>query len=83
MQVRSIVDTLVDVLKTPSSDVQRSVSDCLAPLMASLASEEAYIDKLLKRVMDLLLKGATYGDRQVVLLISQLARILMWYVADS
>lgn len=55
----------MDVLKTPSSDVQRAVSDCLAPLMASLASDDAYIDKILKRVLELLLKGATYGDRQV------------------
>jgi hypothetical protein len=63
LQVRSIVDTLVDVLKTPSSDVQRSVSDCLSPLMASLAADEVYTDKVLKRVLEVLVKGATYGDR--------------------
>ena len=62
-QIRSILSTLVDVLRTPSSDVQRAVSDCLEPLMAILASDEPFIVSLIDRVQGLLLKGTSYGDR--------------------
>jgi hypothetical protein len=31
--VKSVVEILVEVLTTPSESVQRSVSDCLPPLM--------------------------------------------------
>ena len=63
MQIRSIISTLIDVLRTPSSDVQRAVSDCLEPLMAILASDEAFISSLTGRVQEMLVKGASYGDR--------------------
>ena len=63
MQIRNIISTLLDVLRTPSSDVQRAVSDCLEPLMAILASDEAFISRLISKVQEMLLKGASYGDR--------------------
>ena len=65
-QIRSILSTLVDVLRTPSSDVQRAVSDCLESLMAILASDESFIVSLIDRVQGLLLKGASYGDRSAL-----------------
>ena len=64
MQVRSVMATLIDVLRTPSSDVQRAVSDCLGPLMAGLAGDEGYVRGVVSNVLDLLTKGAAYGDRQ-------------------
>ena len=57
--------TLVDVLRTPSSDVQRSVADCLGPLMAGLASDAAYVESVVARLLDMLTRGASYGDRSV------------------
>ena len=62
-QVRSVMDTLIDVLRTPSSDVQRSVADCLGPLMAGLAGDRAYVESVVSRVLAMLTKGASYGDR--------------------
>ena len=63
VQVRSILDTLVEVLRTPSSDVQRAVSDCLVPLMGGLAADKDFVDGLIKKVLKLLKSGETYGDR--------------------
>lgn len=63
MQVQSIVDTLVDVLRTPSAEVQRAVSSCLPPLMPGLASDTTYLDGLVKRLLKMLLKSKSYGDR--------------------
>ncbi len=63
LQVRSILDTLVEVLRTPSSDVQHAVSDCLVPLMGGLAADKDFVDGLIKKVLKLLTKGETYGDR--------------------
>lgn len=62
-QVRSILDTLVDVLRTPSSSVQQAVSDCLVPLMAGLAADQAHVHGLINKVLNLLTKGESYGDR--------------------
>lgn len=63
LQVRDILSTLIDVLRTPSSDVQHAVSECLEPLMAILASDEEFVKGLISRVESMLLKGASYGDR--------------------
>jgi hypothetical protein len=63
LQVRNILNTLVDVLRTPSSDVQRAVSDCLVPLMAGLAADREFVDGLIRKVLNLLTKGESYGDR--------------------
>ncbi len=62
-QVRSVLGTLIDVLRTPSSDVQRSVADCLGPLAAGLAADRPYLESLIARVLDMLTKGGSYGDR--------------------
>jgi hypothetical protein len=61
-KVRNILDRLVDVLSTPSEAVQRSVSDCLPPLMASLSEDERR--SLIQRLQTLLTTGARYGDRR-------------------
>ena len=63
MQIRDILSTLIDVLRTPSSDVQHAVSDCLEPLLAILAGDENFVEGLISRVQNMLLKGASYGDR--------------------
>ena len=60
-----MVGTLIDVLRTPSSDVQRSVADCLGPLMAGLAGDAAYVESVVGRVLGMLTKGSSYGDRRV------------------
>ena len=41
VQVRAVVDTLLEVLTTPSASVQRAVSDCLPPLMQARARARA------------------------------------------
>ena len=61
-KVRSILDRLVEVLSTPSEAVQRSVSDCLPPLMASLSEEERRA--LVHRLLALVTTGPRYGDRR-------------------
>jgi len=53
----------VEVLRTPSSDVQQAVSECLGPLMAGLADDETFAQTLIQRLLDLLLKGHSYADR--------------------
>ena len=63
LQIRAILSTLIDVLRTPSSDVQHAVSDCLEPLMSVLAADEDFVEGLINRVQTMLLKGASYGDR--------------------
>jgi len=64
MQVKSTVDTLVEVLTTPSESVQRSVSDRLPPLMQSLQTDAAFIESTVDRLLDRALHGASYGDRR-------------------
>ena len=59
-KVRSILDRLVEVLSTPSEAVQRSVSDCLPPLMASLSEDERRA--LVQRLLALVTTGPRYGD---------------------
>ena len=61
-KVRSILDRLVEVLSTPSEAVQRSVSDCLPPLMASLSEDERRA--LVQRLLTLVTTGPRYGDRR-------------------
>jgi hypothetical protein len=64
-QVRSILATLMDVLKTPSGEVQRAVSDCLSPLMPAVSGDRAYVESLVKLLLQRLTKGSSYGDRRV------------------
>jgi hypothetical protein len=62
LQVRSIVETLLEVLTTPSEAVQRSVSGCLPPLMGGLAADAEYIASLVQRLLAML-SADRYGDR--------------------
>ncbi|GLC46160.1 hypothetical protein PLESTB_001196200 [Pleodorina starrii] len=58
------LDLLMGVLGTPSESVQRSVSNCLPPLVAPLASNTEYTQGLVDRLLTQLTKGATYGERR-------------------
>ena len=57
------METLVEVLTTPSAEVQRAVAACLPPLMPGLAKDREYLEHLIQRLLDRLFKGKTYGDR--------------------
>lgn len=63
-KVKSIVDTLVEVLTTPSEAVQRAVSDCLPPLVSALQGDAAFVEATVQRLLDRALRGASYGDRR-------------------
>ncbi|KAK9840722.1 hypothetical protein WJX81_000165 [Elliptochloris bilobata] len=63
-KVRAIVGTLMDVLATPSADVQTAVSACLTPLMPGLAKDRAFTEALVQSMLKRLLQGSTYGDRR-------------------
>ena len=63
-QVKSIVAILVEVLQTPSEAVQRSVSDCLPPLMKALQADDAFIAQTVDGLLEQTLHGKTYGDRR-------------------
>ncbi|GIL49256.1 hypothetical protein Vafri_5386 [Volvox africanus] len=58
------LDLLMGVLGTPSESVQRSVSNCLPPLVAPLASNTEYTQGLVDRLLAQLTKGASYGERR-------------------
>jgi hypothetical protein len=62
MQVRSIVERLLEVLTTPSETVQRAVSGCLPPLMGGLAADAEYVAALVQRLLGML-SADRYGDR--------------------
>ena len=61
-KIRQILARLVAVLSTPSEAVQRSVADCLPPLMPSLNEEErrALVESLLAQVT----AGEGYAERR-------------------
>ena len=61
-KIRQILARLVDVLSTPSEAVQRSVANCLPPLMPALDEEErrALVESLLAQVTG----GEGYADRR-------------------
>ena len=64
-KVVSIVNTLLDVLMTPSEVVQRSVSDRLPPLVKSLmAINKSFIEETVAGLLKTCLGGETYGDRR-------------------
>ncbi|KAG2444413.1 hypothetical protein HXX76_001166 [Chlamydomonas incerta] len=58
------LDLLLGVLGTPSESVQRSVSNCLPPLVAPLATNTEYTQSLVDRLLTQLTHGATYGERR-------------------
>lgn len=59
----SILQLLVDSLKIPSESVQRSVSDCLVPIVLALKGSEV-IDALAHKLLDLALQTGSYGERR-------------------
>jgi hypothetical protein len=61
-KVRVIVQRLVEILATPSETVQRSVSDCLPPLMTALTEDERRA--LIQQLQAQLTTGQRYGDRR-------------------
>ena len=77
VQVRNVLGTLLDVLSTPSGQVQRAVSDCLPPLMPSIRSDRAYTEGMLQRLLDMLLKGDSYGIRCVLLSMQGIPQFLL------
>ena len=63
VQVKGILATLVDVLSTPSAEVQRAVSACLPPLMPAIQADKAFTQELVQKLLDQLLKSKAYGTR--------------------
>ena len=63
LQVKSIVQTLLDALPTPSYSVQEAVSGCLSPLMQGLSQDQVYVQSLAKRLLDSALTGPDYPHR--------------------
>ncbi|GBF89654.1 hypothetical protein Rsub_02372, partial [Raphidocelis subcapitata] len=60
----AIVETLLDVLDTPSEAVQRAASGRLAPLMAGVAEDRARCEAIIARLLATLQGGAAYGARR-------------------
>lgn len=64
-KVIAIMDTLIEVLKTPSESVQRSVSDRISPLIKSIATvNKDFVEKLVSSLLQNCLSGQSYGDRR-------------------
>ncbi|XP_074569489.1 LOW QUALITY PROTEIN: protein ILITYHIA-like [Curcuma longa] len=60
-KVHIVVEKLLDVLNTPSEAVQRAVSDCLSPLMASKQEDG---QTLVSRLIDRMMRSDRYGERR-------------------
>jgi len=62
--VVSIIDTLIDALRTPSESVQRCVAERLVPLVAAQRTSEggglAFLDACLARCVE----GETVAERR-------------------
>lgn len=56
-----VVDSLIEVLKTPSFGVQEAVSQCLAPLIPHVAKDA---ERFINVCLDRLRGGATFGERK-------------------
>ena len=61
-QVATVVDRLLEVLRTPSEAVQRAVANCFPGLVASLPQEDK--DALVARLLDAALHGERFADRR-------------------
>eukprot|EP01038_Epipyxis_sp_PR26KG_P007132 gene7132-9733_t len=61
--ILTIIESLVDALATPSESVQRSVAECLTPLVQLLKANEKII-VLLEKLINWTLEGNTYGERR-------------------
>eukprot|EP00897_Mesotaenium_endlicherianum_P004938 jgi/Mesen1/4472/ME000228S03455 len=60
-KVGQIVQRLLEVLNTPSESVQRAVSNCLPPLMAS---RQADAQALVARLLGTMMSSDKYGERR-------------------
>lgn len=64
-KVVSIIQTLLEVLRTPSEMVQRSISDRLPPLMKSLSStNKSFVEDTVSSLVETCLNSESYGDRR-------------------
>ena len=63
VQVKGILGTMVEVLATPSAEVQRAVAACLPPLMPAVKGDIEFTRKLVAGLLQQLLHGQTYGAR--------------------
>eukprot|EP01041_Mallomonas_annulata_P003729 gene3729-7411_t len=61
--VVKITRALVQALSTPSESVQKSVADCLTPLVQALKTNDA-TKEMLEGLMVAVVGGETYGDRR-------------------
>ena len=61
--MKDIVERLFKTLKTPSLEVQSSVAACLPAIMSLLKADKEFTDGLISRLLDQLLKGKTFVDR--------------------
>jgi hypothetical protein len=62
-RVMIAVESLIDLLKTPSHSVQKSVAECLAPLMNNTAIIED-AGRLIDICLNRLRTGESYGERK-------------------
>lgn len=62
-KIVTIIDHLVEALKTPSHSVQKSVAQCLAPLM-SIAVVQDHTERFVQTCITQVATGATYGERK-------------------
>ncbi|KAK0553938.1 translational activator of GCN4 [Tilletia horrida] len=60
-RVKSVVDKLLDALKTPSELVQSAVSECLSPLIGSVKHE---VPKLFEKLFHDLFNAPKYAERR-------------------
>ncbi|KAK0554986.1 translational activator of GCN4 [Tilletia horrida] len=60
-RVKSVIDKLLDALKTPSELVQSAVSECLSPLVGSVRDDTP---KLVEKLFDDLLHAPKYAERR-------------------
>ena len=57
----------MEVLMTPSADVQHAVASCLPAIMPGLASDSSYVEVLIHRLLARLIDpDSTYGDRYML-----------------
>lgn len=60
-RIASIVERLLDALKTPSEMVQVAVADCLPALAHAIKAD---VPRLVEQLFDQLLRGAKYAERR-------------------
>ncbi|KAI9591473.1 armadillo-type protein [Syncephalis fuscata] len=60
-RIRSVVDRLIDTLKTPSESVQLAVSECISPLVKSMKETAP---GLVDRLVDRMLHAKKYAERR-------------------